>query len=126
MTINGWCRNNYHKDGKRRFAKLTDGFCCECQADQQKTQSVSEPVQKIVETVEQSVGKRRKQSAEDKKKAAEKRKITYLEQKIVDLEVERDNLNSEINRLRFKWQALISSLNQSGVEKSGIKSGAKT
>ena len=101
MTINGWCRNNYHKDGKRRFAKLTDGFCCECQADQQKTQSVAEPVQNFVEAVEQSVGNRHKQSAEDKK-AAEKRKKTYLEQKIVDLEVERDNLNSEINRLRFK------------------------
>ena len=27
---NGWCRTNYHSDGKRRFGYLTNGLCSEC------------------------------------------------------------------------------------------------
>lgn len=30
MTKNGWCRTNYHSDGKRRYGKLTDRLCNEC------------------------------------------------------------------------------------------------
>ncbi|MEG3843852.1 hypothetical protein [Microcoleus sp. herbarium14] len=26
----GWCRTNYHRDGKRRYGSLTDGLCTEC------------------------------------------------------------------------------------------------
>ncbi|MEG4248705.1 hypothetical protein [Microcoleus sp. Pol10D4] len=121
MTINGWCRTNYHKDGKRRFAKLTDGFCCECLADRlakATPESLNEPVAEHKKAPQKT--------AQQKKETADRRKITYLQQTIVDLEVERDHLNSEINRLRLKLQTLINSLNQSGVEKSGIKSGAKT
>jgi septal ring factor EnvC (AmiA/AmiB activator) len=33
MTNNGWCRTNYHTDGKRRFGLLTHGLCCECEAE---------------------------------------------------------------------------------------------
>lgn len=28
--MQGWCRNNYHKDGKRRYGFLQDGLCKEC------------------------------------------------------------------------------------------------
>jgi len=122
MTINGWCRTNYHKDGKRRFAKLTDGFCCECIADQlakATTESLDEPVAEHKETPQKT--------AQQKKETADRRKITCLQQQIVDMEVERNHLTAEIDRLRFKLQTLINSLNQSRVEKSGIKSGvAKT
>ena len=31
MTKSGWCRNNYHKDGKRRYGELVKGLCDECQ-----------------------------------------------------------------------------------------------
>jgi len=88
MTQNGWCRTNYHKDGKRRWGSLTNGFCCECEAEQQ-------------------------QPGRD-----EKSKITRLEQKIVDLEQERSRLDSEIKRLRLKLRTLIKSLPKSGVAKS--------
>ncbi|MEG5056106.1 MULTISPECIES: hypothetical protein [unclassified Microcoleus] len=121
MTINGWCRTNYHKDGKRRFAKLTDGFCCECLADRLATATTESVAESVAEPVAES-----KQSQQRKKEIANRRKITCLEQKISDLEVERNHLNSEINRLRLKLQTLINSFNQSEVEKSGIKSGAKT
>ena len=100
MTINGWCRTNYHKDGKRRFAKLTDGLCCECLADRLDkaiTESATEPVAEP------------KELQQRKKETANRRKITCLEQKIMDLEVERDNLNSEINHLQLKLQSLINS-----------------
>ncbi|NQE36732.1 hypothetical protein E5S67_04497 [Microcoleus sp. IPMA8] len=100
MTINGWCRTNYHKDGKRRFAKLTDGLCCECLADRIDkaiTEAAPEPLAEP------------KQSQQRKKEIANRRKITCLQQKIMDLEVERDNLDSEINHLRLKLQTLISS-----------------
>lgn len=30
MTKNGWCRSNYHSDGKRRYGNLTSGLCIEC------------------------------------------------------------------------------------------------
>jgi predicted nuclease with TOPRIM domain len=30
MTKNGWCRTNYHADGKRRWGNLTNGLCNEC------------------------------------------------------------------------------------------------
>ncbi len=30
MTKSGWCRNNYHADGKRRYGNLTNGLCIEC------------------------------------------------------------------------------------------------
>ncbi len=30
MTKSGWCRNNYHPDGKRRYGLLENGLCCEC------------------------------------------------------------------------------------------------
>jgi septal ring factor EnvC (AmiA/AmiB activator) len=33
MPNNGWCRTNYHTDGKRRFGLLTNGLCCECEAE---------------------------------------------------------------------------------------------
>jgi len=85
MTNKGWCRSNYHKDGKRRWGSLTNGFCCECEAQQQ-------------------------QLGRD-----EKSKITRLEQKIIDLEQERRRLDSEIQRLRSKLQTLIKSLQKSGV-----------
>jgi hypothetical protein len=88
MTQNGWCRANYHKDGKRRWGSLTNGLCCECEAEQQ-------------------------QPGRD-----EKSKITRLEQKIVDLEQERLRLDSEIKRLRLKLRTLIKSLQKSGVTKS--------
>jgi chromosome segregation ATPase len=87
MAINGWCRTNYHKDGKRRFGSLTNGLCCECEAEQQ-------------------------QLGRD-----EKSKITRLEQKIVDLEQERDRLNSKIKHLRSKLQTLINSIQKSRVTK---------
>ena len=87
MAINGWCRTNYHKDGKRRFGSLTNGLCCECEAEQQ-------------------------QPGRD-----EKSQITRLEQKIVDLERERDGLNSKIKRLRSKLQTLINSIQKSRVTK---------
>jgi transcription initiation factor IIE alpha subunit len=75
MTQNGWCRTNYHKDGKRRFGRLTkEGLCCECEAE-------------LVNNSENS---------------ADKGKITRLEQTIVDLEIERERLNSKIKRLRYK------------------------
>ena len=88
MTINGCCRSNYHKDGKRRFGNLTNGFCCECEAEQQ-------------------------QPGRD-----EKSKITRLEKKIVDLEQERLRLDSEIKRCCSKLQTLIKSMEKSGVTKS--------
>ncbi|MEG4518825.1 MULTISPECIES: hypothetical protein [unclassified Microcoleus] len=130
MTINGWCRTNYHKDGKRRFAKLTDGLCCECLADGafaprklRLDKAITEPV---AEPAPEPVAEP-KQSQQRKKETADRRKVTCLEQKITDLEVERDTLNSEIDRLRLKLQTFINSLNQSEVEQSGIKSGvAKT
>ncbi|MEG4350244.1 hypothetical protein QUA74_10930 [Microcoleus sp. LAD1_D3] len=122
MTINGWCRTNYHKDGKRRFAKLTDGLCCECIADRlakATTESLNEPVAEPKETPQKT--------AQQKKETADRRKITCLQQKIVDMEVERNLLTAQIDRLQFKLQTLISSLNQSRVEKPRIKSGvAKT
>jgi predicted RNase H-like nuclease (RuvC/YqgF family) len=122
MTINGWCRTNYHKDGKRRFAKLTGGLCCECIADQlapATTESLNEPVAEPKKAIQKT--------AQQKKETADRRKITCLQQQIVDMEVERNHLTAEIDRLQFKLQTLINSLNQSRVEKSGIKSGvAKT
>lgn len=30
LAVEGWCKNNYHSDGKRRFGKLTGGICIEC------------------------------------------------------------------------------------------------
>ena len=30
MTKSGWCRSNYHKDGKRRWGFLEAELCCEC------------------------------------------------------------------------------------------------
>jgi septal ring factor EnvC (AmiA/AmiB activator) len=33
MPNNGWCRTNYHTDGKRRFGLLTNGLCWECEAE---------------------------------------------------------------------------------------------
>jgi len=30
MTKSGWCRSNYHSDGKRRWGFLEAGLCCEC------------------------------------------------------------------------------------------------
>lgn len=30
MTKNGWCRTNYHSDGKRRYGSLINGLCNEC------------------------------------------------------------------------------------------------
>jgi predicted RNase H-like nuclease (RuvC/YqgF family) len=86
MAINGWCRTNYHRDGKRRWGSLTNGFCGECEAEQQQ------------------------QPGRD-----EKSKITRLEQKIIDLEQERRRLDSKIQRLRSKLQTLIKSLKKSGV-----------
>ncbi|MEG4596023.1 hypothetical protein QUB00_30055 [Microcoleus sp. F8_C2] len=94
MTQNGWCRTNYHKDGKRRFGKLTNGFCCECEAD-----GAFAPRKLRPEPDDQS-------------------KITRLEQKIADLEQEGRRLDSEIKRLRSKLQTLIKSLQKSGV--SGV------
>jgi len=78
MTKNGWCRNNYHKDGKRRFGNLTNGLCLECQL---KLTVVA-----------------RSQTAQ---------KISSLKEEISDLEIERDRLNSEIDRLRFKLQTFV-------------------
>jgi len=106
MTINGWCRNNYHKDGKRRFGRLTNGFCCECLTNH----IIDRPTN---HTVNQTVQTSSTQLAEDKKKAALKSKITRLEQKIVDVEVDRDPLNSEIKHVRHKLQVLINSLHLS-------------
>ena len=106
MTINGWCRTNYHKDGKRRFAKLTGGFCCECQADllaKVTTESLNEPVAEPT--------KNPQKTAQQKKETADRRKITCLQQKIVDMEAERNHLTVEIDRLQFKLQTLINSLN---------------
>ncbi|MEG3981826.1 hypothetical protein QUA08_13730 [Microcoleus sp. T3B2] len=83
MTKNGWCRTNYHSDGKRRYGNLTNGLCCECSL------SVT--------------GK-------------EADKITRLQEKINDLEQEREQLNAEIKRLRFKLQTLIKSIEKSQVK----------
>ncbi|MEG4500658.1 hypothetical protein QUB05_26420 [Microcoleus sp. F10-C6] len=67
---NGWCRSNYHKDGKRRWGSLTNGLCCECECE--------------TKTGKQQVGD-------------DKGKIIRLQQKIVDLEQERDRLDKEVD-----------------------------
>ncbi len=85
MTKSGWCRTNYHSDGKRRYGLLENGLCCEC-------------------------------SLRFTSKEADK--ITRLQEKINDLEADREQLNSEIHRLRFKLQTLIKSFKESGVIKS--------
>lgn len=75
MTKNGWCRTNYHLDGKRRFGNLTNGLCVECEL-------------KGMVLV-------RSQTAT---------KISQLQAEIFELEIERNRLNLEIDRLRFKLQ----------------------
>ena len=85
MTNNGWCRSNYHKNGKRRFGQLANGFCNEC-----SILSVMQVQSKDAD------------------------KITRLEGKISDLEEKRDQLNSEIKGLRFKLASLIKSREKSG------------
>ncbi|MEG5036207.1 hypothetical protein [Microcoleus sp. AT3-D2] len=64
MTQNGWCRSNYHKDGKRRFGLLTNGLCAEC--------FWSDPAQGTFPAAEVQ--------------AIESQKITRLREKINDLE----------------------------------------
>jgi|AGSF01.1.fsa_nt_gi hypothetical protein len=78
MTQNGWCRTNYHKDGKRRFGYLTNGLCLECEL---KTMILA-----------------RSQTADQ---------IIQLQEKIIDLETERNRLNFEIDRLRFKLHTFV-------------------
>ena len=78
MTQKQWCKTNYHSDGKRRFAILTNGLCYECEL----------------------------KSVPSRSNIAEK--ITELQEKISDLETDRDRLNSEIDRLRTKIQILVS------------------
>ncbi|MGB8688927.1 MAG: hypothetical protein WCD53_16535 [Microcoleus sp.] len=73
MTKNGWCRTNYHSDGKRRFAILTNGLCVECEL-------------KLIVVA-------RSQTAQ---------KILELQKEIFDLEIERNRINCEIDRLRFE------------------------
>lgn len=78
MTQKQWCKTNYHSDGKRRFAILTNGLCVECEL-------------KLIVVA-------RSQTAQ---------KISSLQEEIFDLEIERDRLNSEIDRLRTKIQILV-------------------
>ncbi|MEG4805417.1 hypothetical protein QUB63_32630 [Microcoleus sp. ARI1-B5] len=84
MTKNGWCRTNYHSDGKRRFGKLTNRLCNECHFSGE------------IGTCGKALDK-----------------ITGLQEKINDLEEERDRLCAEIDRLRSKLQTLIKSLRES-------------
>jgi septal ring factor EnvC (AmiA/AmiB activator) len=52
MVNKGWCRTNYHTNGKRRFGLLTNSLCCECEAEKpgrdDKSQ-ISRLEQKIVD-----------------------------------------------------------------------------
>ena len=78
MTKSGWCRSNYHSDGKRRWSNLTNGLCSECY--------FSSEVGTVV-----NIGS----------------KVTRIQQKINDLEYERDRLNSEIDCLKYKLRTLV-------------------
>jgi len=110
MTINGWCRTNYHKDGKRRFAKLTDGFCCECIADALCARELRLATA-TTELLDELVAEPKK-TAQQKQETADRRRITCLQQQIGDMEVERNHLTAEIDRLQNKLQTLIKSLNR--------------
>jgi hypothetical protein len=50
MTINGGFRNNYHKDGKPRFGRLTNGFCCEGLTNQIIDRPTNHTVAQTVQT----------------------------------------------------------------------------
>ena len=100
MTQNGWCRSNYHKDGKRRFGLLTNGLCAECYW--------SDPAQGTF--------------AANEVKAIETKKITRLIEKINDLEEQRSLVNQEIYRLRNQLQALVTKNAKSGVTKNENRS----
>lgn len=47
MTINGWCKTNYHKDGKRRYGELVSGLCLECQKKLPK--SIEEQIDELLQ-----------------------------------------------------------------------------
>lgn len=47
MTKSGWCRSNYHSDGKRRWSNLTNGLCSECQLTGAVSGKVTRIQQKI-------------------------------------------------------------------------------
>lgn len=74
----GWCKTNYHSDGKRRFGNLTNGLCIECEL--------------------KGMIFIRSQTAT---------RISRLKQEIFDLEIERNRINYEIDRLRFKLQTFV-------------------
>lgn len=95
MTQNGWCRSNYHKDGKRRFGLLTNGLCAECYW--------SDPAQGTFPASEIQ--------------ANESQKITRLRERINDLEEKRASVNQEIYRLRQQLQTLVAAKSKSGVTK---------
>ena len=38
--IKGWCKRNYHADGKRKFGNLIDGLCIECQPKKRETKVI--------------------------------------------------------------------------------------
>lgn len=74
----GWCKTNYHSDGKRRFGNLTKGLCVECEL--------------------KGMILIRSQTAT---------RISRLKQEIFDLEIERNRINYEIDRLRFTLETFV-------------------
>lgn len=80
MTKSGWCRTNYHKDGKRRWSNfLTNGLCSECAF----TDKVPDKIVRIHE------------------------KISDLESERDLLNSEIVACGAERHRLRFKLQTLV-------------------
>jgi hypothetical protein len=85
MTNNGWCRSNYHKNGKRRFGQLANGFCNECS------------ILSVMQV----------QSKDADKSPDSKEKYQIWKKNAI-------NLISEIKGLRFKLASLIKSREKSG------------
>lgn len=51
MKDNGWCRSNYHSDGKRRFGKIINGLCSECHEKSLSAISPTEQAKKQIEAL---------------------------------------------------------------------------
>jgi len=47
MKTQGWCKTNYHSDGKRRFGELENGLCAECRHDNSQ-QSIREKIEEML------------------------------------------------------------------------------
>lgn len=46
MSNQGWCKANYHRNGKRRFGELENGFCAECQHN--NPQNIREKIEEML------------------------------------------------------------------------------